>query len=127
MTQTAEEIYSKIKSDLNDEQIDQMMLAARVAANVMLATEADNHIEQCMEGPLPPPYMCFVRGIELGFILGASTAIGGVAEEQFGSQAVDVKLIFADLRKRMEQRATEGPAPTATVEVPVEKKLILPS
>ena len=123
MALTAEEIFNKIKSDLADEHIEPAMMAARVVANVLLATEAAVHIEQCLKGPLDPLHMCFVRGVEIGFILGHSTAIGGNAESKFGSEAVNVDLIFADLRKRMAEAKTQ---PTNTIEVP-PSRLILPS
>lgn len=127
----AEEIYKQIK-DMDENDIEETMLAARVLGNVFLATEADQHLEQCaqMAQTLPLPYMCLVRGIEIGFLLGRSTVDGKEAPAQFGEGALttsQIEQIFADLRARRAALEEARQKQNETIATPPEKKLILPN
>lgn len=127
----AEQIYKQIK-DMDENSAEESMMAARVLGNVILATEADQHLEQCaqMSQTLPLPYMCLVRGIEIGFLMGRSTADGKEAAARFGEgslTAAQIDQIFADLRARKAALEEARKRQSETIATPAPKKLILPS
>jgi hypothetical protein len=97
-----EEIFECIKTDLPQEQVDELTLAAQAAAHFIVVAEGRAHVESVKDGPLPHEFMCLARGVELGFLLGFSAGDRKKAteEEKIKHPQLDFAQIFEDMRTR---------------------------